>query len=202
MGDNSPIICPICNKQRPTYEDILAYKDAPEGSELYARVEDYNTCCNPMCKGNWGTGCWHCHHPKFLESCSDERILRIAFDARCIEGIGSKYWEHLIKLPSERILDAWQGQHRPAGLSEGEWRNQHLELTRFSTMAQAQSNGGAEKLKLKAETIMECQLAVCKYCDASAKSGETTVHTCVADPLKQMLHDIALQLYGEETASG
>jgi len=24
-------------------------------------------CCNPKCKGKWGTGCYCCHHPKFLE---------------------------------------------------------------------------------------------------------------------------------------
>ena len=24
-------------------------------------------CCNPKCKGVWGTGCYCCHHPKFLE---------------------------------------------------------------------------------------------------------------------------------------
>lgn len=22
-------------------------------------------CCNPACGGNWGTGCYCCHHPKF-----------------------------------------------------------------------------------------------------------------------------------------
>ncbi len=33
--------------------------------------EDYPTnpgpCCNPQCKGAWGTGCYHCHHPRFAE---------------------------------------------------------------------------------------------------------------------------------------
>jgi len=23
------------------------------------------SCCNPKCGGNWGTGCYHCHHPSF-----------------------------------------------------------------------------------------------------------------------------------------
>lgn len=23
-------------------------------------------CCNPRCKGMWGTGCYCCHHPKYL----------------------------------------------------------------------------------------------------------------------------------------
>jgi hypothetical protein len=23
------------------------------------------TCCNHRCDGQWGTGCFHCHHPRF-----------------------------------------------------------------------------------------------------------------------------------------
>lgn len=53
-------------------------------------------------------------------------------------------------------------------------------------------------LKVKAETIMQCQLAVCEYCRASAESGQTTVHKCVAGPLKEMLNEVARQLYGAE----
>jgi len=31
-------------------------------------------CCNPKCKGKWGTGCYCCHHPKFLEEEPVEEI--------------------------------------------------------------------------------------------------------------------------------
>ena len=41
--------CPKCSKQPP---------DAPVGG---------GPCCNPACNCTWGTGCYHCHHPRFLE---------------------------------------------------------------------------------------------------------------------------------------
>jgi hypothetical protein len=32
------------------------------------RPDESYECCNEECKGMWGTGCWHCHHPKFFEN--------------------------------------------------------------------------------------------------------------------------------------
>lgn len=202
MTDHDPIICPICRKKRPTYEDVLAYKDAQKDSEIYRLIEAYNTCCNPLCKGEWGTNCWHCHHPKFLEACPDERIFEVAFVTREV----GQYWNGLMQLSSDRLVKAhgtcseWRWDHT----SDSEWRVRKMEMGVFLHEAVRGRDAllVTAPLKLKAETIMECQLAVCKYCDASAKSGETTMHTCVAAPLKEMLNDIALQLYGEEAASG
>ena len=195
---DQPIICPICRNRRPTYEEILAYKDAPEGSETKTVVDAYNTCCNPMCKGEWGTNCWHCHHPKFLETCADERIFEIAFDTRPT----GEYWERLLQVSTERIIaayDACVGYGPYGNLTQGEWetRRQALQIFRMEAIKARDARLAAEPLKLKAKTILECQLAVCKYCRASAETGETTMHTCVAAPLKEMLNDIALKLYGD-----
>jgi len=197
------IVCPICNKQRPTYEDVLAYKDAPEGSEIHTRVDEYNTCCNPMCKGEWGTNCWHCHHPRFLETCADERIFDIAFDTRA----SGEYWGRLLQLSSERILAAYDAcvGYGPYGtLTQKDWdeRRQAMQIFRFEAIKARDARVAAEPLKIEAETILKCQLAVCKYCRASAESGETTIHTCVAAPLKKMLNDVALKLYGQPEAGG
>lgn len=41
--------CPKCGKQP---------QDFPLGG---------GPCCNPACNGTWGTGCYHCHHPRFLD---------------------------------------------------------------------------------------------------------------------------------------
>lgn len=40
--------CPVCGGQP---------EDFP-GS-------DAKPCCNPACRGKWGTGCYHCHDPRF-----------------------------------------------------------------------------------------------------------------------------------------
>lgn len=31
------------------------------------RKQDMAHCCNEDCRGIWGTGCYHCHHERFLE---------------------------------------------------------------------------------------------------------------------------------------
>lgn len=51
------IVCPKCGKIRPEFSS-----DLPQ-EEYQARIDGYMPCCNPDCKGEWGTGCWHCHHP-------------------------------------------------------------------------------------------------------------------------------------------
>ncbi len=51
--DEKPVICPQCKLERPT------------------GPSDEYPCCNPDCRGMWGTNCWHCHHPRFwVEPCS------------------------------------------------------------------------------------------------------------------------------------
>lgn len=199
------VICPICRNQRPAYEEILAYKNAPEDSELRKRVDAYNTCCNPLCGGNWGTNCWHCHHPRFLESCADERIFEVAFETRET----GEYFERLLQLSSERIIAAYDAcvGTAPFGMAQRldyldranqDDRRQAMQIFRFEAVKARDARVAAEPLKIKAQTIMECQLAVCKYCRASAESGMTTVHTCVAAPLKEMLNQVTMQLYGPE----
>ena len=31
-----------------------------------AHIQSQAPCCNPECQGQWGTGCYHCHHPSYL----------------------------------------------------------------------------------------------------------------------------------------
>lgn len=33
-----------------------------------------DTCCNPGCRGLWGTGCWCCHYMQFARQASDEQV--------------------------------------------------------------------------------------------------------------------------------
>jgi hypothetical protein len=44
--------CPRCGRDRR--------KPYDENGEMVP-------CCNPACGGTWGTGCYCCHHPKYLE---------------------------------------------------------------------------------------------------------------------------------------
>jgi hypothetical protein len=32
-------------------------------------------CCNPLCKGVWGTGCWCCHSLRFAAEASPEAVM-------------------------------------------------------------------------------------------------------------------------------
>lgn len=78
MDQSDDIYCPICNKKRPNSEDV---RDV--GEQEFARImSSYDPCCNSNCKGHWGTGCWHCHHPSFLDSISDEYLFDAAFSER------------------------------------------------------------------------------------------------------------------------
>jgi hypothetical protein len=52
------IFCPDCKLRRPeSSEDYNARTLLVDG--------DPYPCCNPECDGMWGTGCYHCHHPRF-----------------------------------------------------------------------------------------------------------------------------------------
>lgn len=51
-----------------------------------------------------------------------------------------------------------------------------------------------EKLMERARIIQECWFAVCPYCKASADTGMTTMHTCVAKPLVKLHNDVLKQL--------
>lgn len=62
------VVCPNCEKVRPQYNSDLPAR------RWQAMLDAYLPCCNPECGGHWGTGCWHCHHPKFW----DEQRARLA----------------------------------------------------------------------------------------------------------------------------
>ena len=47
--------CPGCDKRSPG--------SAEEATGELGRT--YLPCCNPKCQGEWGTGCYHCHHPQY-----------------------------------------------------------------------------------------------------------------------------------------
>jgi hypothetical protein len=36
------------------------------------RRDSEKECCNPKCKGIWGTGCYCCHHQKYLKDAFEE----------------------------------------------------------------------------------------------------------------------------------
>jgi len=190
MTEHPPVICPVCNLQRPTYEEVLAYKDEPEGSEVYTRVEAYNTCCNPLCCGTWGTNCWHCHHPRFLDETCDDRIFECAYRFREEKGAYRVYWLRLIQMSSERIIEAAEEAAFYGERDIKKGRTNFRGVFRDEAIAARDALLVAEPLKLKAKTILECKLAVCKYCRASAETGETTMHTCVAAPLSEMFAEV------------
>ncbi len=197
MSDELPvIICPICQKQRPTYEDILAYKDAPEGSEIPTRVDEYNSCCNPLCKGEWGTNCWHCHHPKFLKSAGDESIFQCAYVTR--DEDPTPYRKRLLQLDPLRLSQAYIlcAEHRRRGCAPDAWEMHCRSMALFRDDAICIHDALMARAPLEAEaaTIKKCWLAVCEYCRASAEPGETTYHICVAAPLIQMLDDVLAQM--------
>jgi len=200
MTEHPPVICPACNKQRPTYEEVLAYKDEPEGSEIFTRVEEYNTCCNPLCCGTWGTNCWHCHHPRFLDETCDDRLFECAYRFREEKDAYRAYWLRLIQMSPDRIMAAAEEAsdfHGQIDIRDGN-TNFRL-LFRDDAIAGRDALLVAEPLKLKAKTILECKLAVCSYCRASAESGETTMHACVAGPLSQMYMDVISQIAEDGT---
>jgi hypothetical protein len=192
------IVCPICNKQRPTYEDILAYKNAPEGSEIHTRVDEYNACCNPLCKGEWGTNCWHCHHPKFLETTSDDRVFQCAYLTRGEDP--SPYWRRLLQLSSLRLSQAYMScaTRRDPEYTHNAWEMhcRWMALFRDSAIGERDAMMVRKPLEAEAATIQKCWLAVCKYCRASAETGKTmkTQHECVAAPLIVMFNDALAQL--------
>jgi hypothetical protein len=55
MSHPERIICPKCELPRPRNVEEARGVD---GEFTYP-------CCNQDCGGEWGTGCYHCHHPKF-----------------------------------------------------------------------------------------------------------------------------------------
>lgn len=61
---SEPILCPGCGHKRTPGEPLA--------------VAELDACCNPACRGQWGTGCWHCHHPSFASEVAVERASKLA----------------------------------------------------------------------------------------------------------------------------
>ncbi len=59
------IICPGCKRERP---QLLREMDNAARRRLYRDLLGSYQCCNPDCRGQWGTGCYHCHHPDHRRS--------------------------------------------------------------------------------------------------------------------------------------
>ncbi len=195
------IICPGCNKQRPEREDIAAYRRPVVDPKLIERVEAYQKCCNPLCGGEWGTNCWHCHHPKFLKGISDATLFQVVYhthygrDEKISLDGKITYWNLLVRLPIDRIEQAAEDSFELLSNSNG------ADPIRFAETFIVGVDRGSrdrydemEPLVLRAAIIQACQLAVCEYCRASAESGETTYHSCVAKPLIEMRDVVLRQL--------
>lgn len=70
--------CPGCRKTHPT-----GTREVP--------------CCNPLCGGNWGTGCYHCHHPSFAPPRD--------FPEQCLHEKGCELW----RVPGTNYCGEHQG---------------------------------------------------------------------------------------------
>lgn len=197
---SEPVICPICQKTRPYFEEY-SRGEVPERSKVIAALEGYDPCCNPLCKGEWGTNCWHCHLPLFLENLQDSDLFRCAYMNRDARG---PYWHRLLLLSSDRIQCAFVECSDDMPSTDGQLRyipekardigRRGMALLRKEAIAAREVLLAAEPMKVRAKAILECKLAVCKYCRASAESGETTVHTCVAAPLTEMYIEVIEQI--------
>lgn len=58
--------CPGCGWQRLIVEGQPVTRE--EWTEVAAALhadEAAHPCCNRQCRGEWGTNCWHCHHPSY-----------------------------------------------------------------------------------------------------------------------------------------
>lgn len=59
-GADHGVFCPGCFKRRPDWIPL-----ENRGKKDWDAVLAYSMCCNKECNGDWGTGCHHCHHPRF-----------------------------------------------------------------------------------------------------------------------------------------
>ena len=104
----------------------------------------------------------------------------------------------LIRIPIDRIMQA--AEDSVELLCDGPDPIQFA--TTFTTgiaLGSRDREREAAPLLMRATIIQECQLAVCEYCRASADSGETTLHSCVAGPLIAMRDDVMRELEGVES---
>jgi len=44
------------------------------GREKCPHAPEGEACCNPKCRGDWGTGCYCCHHGQYATDVTDEDL--------------------------------------------------------------------------------------------------------------------------------
>lgn len=44
------------------------------GNKKCKSASGEEVCCNPACRGEWGTGCWCCHHGKYATDITVEEM--------------------------------------------------------------------------------------------------------------------------------
>lgn len=49
------------------YESVMRHQ-APHGDKCKIAAAAGLACCNPQCRGDWGTGCWCCHALSFASN--------------------------------------------------------------------------------------------------------------------------------------
>lgn len=45
-----------------------------KGREKCPHAPEGEACCNPKCRGDWGTGCYCCHHGQYATDVTDEDL--------------------------------------------------------------------------------------------------------------------------------
>ncbi len=63
------LACPECLAEHPRNTAAPILLDPPRPNP------DFVPCCNTECRGEWGTGCYHCHHPSFAKKESRMHII-------------------------------------------------------------------------------------------------------------------------------
>lgn len=88
-GDGRPVDlrkCPCCERPRLmwTLRDMGKKPWTTHPEEWQAAYKEEGTCCNPKCNGRWGTGCWHCHSPRYssAEAIAESRTGCAALDEK------------------------------------------------------------------------------------------------------------------------
>lgn len=64
-------------------------------------------CCNDECNGEWGTGCYHCHHPSYYPSKPERRLFLCIFpNGTAVKVQGARGGTGVNGLPSESFSHA------------------------------------------------------------------------------------------------
>ena len=65
-------------RERIEFYELVLSECAPHSHGRHdkpcALAPEGESCCNPLCRGKWGTGCWCCHHGKYAPDVDDEDL--------------------------------------------------------------------------------------------------------------------------------